>query len=306
MLGHHYQREEVIAFADVTGDSFRLAQQAAAHPTAEFIVFCGVHFMAESADMLTPDHVAVILPDLSAGCSMADMAQYEVRPAWQALDAAGVAGTVPVTYVNSSAAIKAFGSPRRGRLQSSNAVGLRVGVRGGRIRCEEGGRAVKVLFLPDQHLGRNTAVRDRGLSCLPASCGRRPRGASPIRSSRLAGDPVARPLLGSRTLPADSVAEVRERSPRAHVLVHPECCYEVVDQADYVGSTEFIIKPVAAAPAGVLGGRDGGQPRQEAGAATPGQVDRLPRPDGLLLRDHEPHRPAPPDRIHCSRWPGVR
>ncbi len=157
-LGHHYQRSEVIQFADVTGDSFKLAQKAAANPRAEFIVFCGVHFMAESADILTSDTQRVILPDLAAGCSMADMADiFQVQAAWDHLRSVGVADTtVPVTYMNSTAAIKAFTGRNGGTVcTSSNAeTALRWALE----------RGEKVLFLPDQHLGRNTAVRALGMS----------------------------------------------------------------------------------------------------------------------------------------------
>src|SRR3954465_2927951 len=158
VLGHHYQRDEVIQFADVTGDSFKLAREAAARPAAEFIVFCGVHFMAESADILTSDAQRVVLPDLAAGCSMADMAGADqVDDAWDVLADAGVADvTVPVSYMNSSAAIKAFTGRHGGTIcTSSNAH------RALEWAFEQG---EKVLFLPDQHLGRNTAVRDLGLS----------------------------------------------------------------------------------------------------------------------------------------------
>ncbi|HEV8526384.1 MAG TPA: quinolinate synthase NadA, partial [Actinomycetes bacterium] len=156
VLGHHYQRDEVIQFADVTGDSFKLAQQAAARAESPYIVFCGVHFMAESADILTADHQQVILPDLAAGCSMADMARYDqVEDAWDVLADAGVAeGTVPVSYMNSSADIKSFTGQHGGTIcTSSNAK------RALEWAYEHGD---KVLFLPDQHLGRNTAVREMG------------------------------------------------------------------------------------------------------------------------------------------------
>ena len=163
VLGHHYQRDEVIAFADVTGDSFKLARDAAARPEAEYIVFCGVHFMAESADILTGPGQAVVLPDLAAGCSMADMARLrQVEDAWDALTDAGIADSVvPVTYMNSSADIKAFCGRHGGAVCTSSnaevalewAFAQKDGVDGG----------AKVLFLPDQHLGRNTAVLDLGL-----------------------------------------------------------------------------------------------------------------------------------------------
>src|SRR3954452_3718869 len=162
VLGHHYQRDEVIEFADVTGDSFKLAQQAAARPDSPYIVFCGVHFMAESADILTAGHQQVVLPDLAAGCSMADMAAIsQVEDAWDDLVEAGVADdVVPVSYMNSTAAIKAFTGRHGGTIcTSSNA---RVALEWAFAQRPEG--RGKVLFLPDQHLCRNTAVLDEGLS----------------------------------------------------------------------------------------------------------------------------------------------
>jgi quinolinate synthase len=160
VLGHHYQRDEVIAFADVTGDSFKLARDAAARPEAEYIVFCGVHFMAESADILTGPGQQVVLPDLAAGCSMADMARLsQVEDAWDALAAAGIADSVvPVTYMNSSADIKAFCGRNGGAVcTSSNAkVALEWAFA---QEPATPGEHTRVLFLPDQHLGRNTAVR---------------------------------------------------------------------------------------------------------------------------------------------------
>ncbi len=247
ILGHHYQRDEVIAFADVTGDSFKLAQQAAAHPDAEFIVFCGVHFMAESADILTADNQQVILPDLAAGCSMADMAAIDqVEAAWDVLTAAGVAeDTVPVTYMNSTAAIKAFTGRHGGTVcTSSNAE------RALRWAFEQHS---KVLFLPDQHLGRNTAVRDLGLSlddCVVFDP-HKPGGGLTTEQLQAATVILWRghcSVHGRFTV--DSVADVRARIPGVQVLVHPECSYEVVSLADQVGSTEVIIKAVEAAPPG--------------------------------------------------------
>ncbi len=247
VLGHHYQRDEVIAFADVTGDSFRLAQQAAARPEAEFVVFCGVHFMAESADVLTSPGQAVLLPDLAAGCSMADMATFDqVEDCWDVLTDAGLAeGTVPVTYMNSSAAIKAFTGAHGGTVcTSSNAK------RALEWAFERGER---VLFMPDQHLGRNTAVRELGLSL--ADCvvydPRKPSGGLTTEQLRAAKMVLWKghcSVHGRFTV--DSVREVRERVPGVTVLVHPECTYDVVDAADLVGSTEYIIKALDAAPAG--------------------------------------------------------
>jgi quinolinate synthase len=244
VLGHHYQRDEVIQFADVTGDSFKLAQQAAAHPEAEFIVFCGVHFMAESADILTASTQQVILPDMAAGCSMADMAAIaQVEECWSVLQEAGVADvTVPITYMNSTAAIKAFTGRNGGAVcTSSNAE------RSLTWAFEQG---QKVLFLPDQHLGRNTAVRDLGLSlddCVVYNPNK-PRGGLTDEQLRAARMILWRGhcSVHGRFTP-DCVDEVRERVPGVQVIVHPECAYEVVEKADVVGSTEKIIATIAAA-----------------------------------------------------------
>jgi quinolinate synthase len=247
VLGHHYQRDEVIQFADVTGDSFKLARDAAARPEADYIVFCGVHFMAESADILTAEHQQVVLPDLAAGCSMADMAGIaQVEDAWDVLADAGVADrTVPVTYMNSTAAIKAFTGRHGGTVcTSSNAE------RALRWAFEQGN---KVLFMPDQHLGRNTAVLELGLpldDCVVFDP-HKPGGG--LTSGQLE---AARMVLwrghcsvhGRFT--AESVREVRDRVPDVRVIVHPECRHDVVTAADVVGSTEAIIRTIDAAPAG--------------------------------------------------------
>ncbi|MEU4211391.1 quinolinate synthase NadA [Streptomyces sp. NPDC026206] len=251
VLGHHYQRDEVIEFADVTGDSFKLARDAAARPDAEYIVFCGVHFMAESADILTTADQQVVLPDLAAGCSMADMATAEqVAECWDVLTEAGVAEvTVPVSYMNSSADIKAFTGKHGGTIcTSSNAK------RALDWAFEQGDpRTSKVLFLPDQHLGRNTAVRDMGMSlddCVLYNP-HKPNGGLTAEQLRAAKMILWRghcSVHGRFSL--DSVNDVRERIPGVNVLVHPECRHEVVAAADYVGSTEYIIKALEAAPAG--------------------------------------------------------
>ena len=246
VLGHHYQRDEVIQFADVTGDSFKLAREAAARPEASYVVFCGVHFMAESADILTGDHQQIVLPDLAAGCSMADMATDEqVAEAWDVLVDAGVAdATVPVSYMNSSAAIKAFTGRHGGTIcTSSNAeVALRRALSNGS----------KVLFLPDQHLGRNTAVLKLGLSlddCVVFDP-RKPNGGLTVEELQAATMILWKghcSVHGRFT--RDCVDQVRERVPGVTVMVHPECTHEVVTAADLVGSTEFIIKTIEAAPA---------------------------------------------------------
>ncbi len=247
ILGHHYQRDEVIAFADITGDSFKLAQAAAAQSSAEYIIFCGVHFMAESADILTGPHQKVILPDLAAGCSMADMATAsQVQQCWSDLEKLGIASqTVPVTYMNSSAAIKSFTGEHGGTIcTSSNAEKT--------LRWAFG-KAEKVLFLPDQHLGRNTAVIDLGISldeCVVWNPWK-PQGGlteTEIRNAKMILWRGHCSVHGRFT--AESIAEFRQRIPEIQVIVHPECQHEVVKAADVVGSTEKIIKTVSESPAG--------------------------------------------------------
>jgi quinolinate synthase len=249
VLGHHYQRDEVIQFADVTGDSFKLAREAAARPDAEFVVFCGVHFMAESADILTTPGQKVVLPDLAAGCSMADMATYDqVEQCWDALDDLGVADqVVPVTYMNSSADIKAFTGRHGGTVcTSSNA---------NRALTWALSQGSKVLFLPDQHLGRNTAVLELGLSlddCVvwdphaPGETG----GLTPEQISNATMILWRGHCSVHGRFSRGCVAEVRQRVPGINVIVHPECQHEVVLAADYVGSTEKIISTIEQAPAG--------------------------------------------------------
>lgn len=247
ILGHHYQRDEVIAFADITGDSFKLAQSAADQPTAEFIIFCGVHFMAESADILTAPEQKVILPDLAAGCSMADMATLgQVNECWKILEELGVASsTIPVTYMNSSAAIKSFTGKNGGTIcTSSNAN------RAMEWALEQG---EKILFLPDQHLGRNTAVLGMGLSLEDCVLWNpwKPMGglsAEEIKAAKIILWRGHCSVHGRFT--AETVDEVRERIPGVQVLVHPECQHEVVIKADVVGSTEMINRTIEAAPAG--------------------------------------------------------
>jgi quinolinate synthase len=250
VLGHHYQRDEVIEFADVTGDSFKLAKEAAARPGSPWIVFCGVHFMAESADILTSEQQTVVLPDLAAGCSMADMAAIaQVEDAWDDLVDAGVADdTVPVTYMNSSAAIKAFTGRHGGTVCTSSNARTALA-----WALDQKGPSGKVLFLPDQHLGRNTYVRDLGGEhgdCVVFDP-HRPMGG--LTTQQLHD---ARMLLwrghcsvhGRFTL--EAVEQARREIPGVKVIVHPECRHEVVEAADVVGSTEKILSTVAAAPAG--------------------------------------------------------
>ncbi|MCX6438354.1 MAG: quinolinate synthase NadA [Actinobacteria bacterium] len=247
VLGHHYQRDEVIDFADITGDSFKLAQAAAAQSSAEYVIFCGVHFMAESADILTSKEQKVILPDLAAGCSMADMATAnQVNECWKSLEEVGVAPkTIPVTYMNSSAAIKSFTGEHGGTIcTSSNAEKTM------RWALEQG---EKILFLPDQHLGRNTAVLSLGLTlddCVLWNPWKPMGGLTPqdIHKAKVILWRGHCSVHGRFTL--DSVNEIRSRVQGVQVLVHPECQHDVVSAADVVGSTERIIQTVSNSPAG--------------------------------------------------------
>ena len=247
VLGHHYQRDEVIEFADITGDSFKLAQAAQAQSTAEFVIFCGVHFMAESADILTSDRQKVILPDLAAGCSMADMATAsQVDECWKTLTELGIAEkTIPVTYMNSSAAIKSFTGEHGGTVcTSSNAQSAM------RWAFTQG---EKVLFLPDQHLGRNTAVKSLGLSLEDCVLWNpwKPMGGLTENEIKNAKVILWRGHCSVHgRFSKESIDDVRSRIAEVKILVHPECTYEVVTNADVVGSTEFIIKTIEAAPKG--------------------------------------------------------
>lgn len=238
ILGHHYQRDDVICHSDLRGDSFKLSQMASER-SAEYIIFCGVHFMAESADILSKSHQQVILPDLAAGCSMADMATIEqVESAWQELEDVGIISLLPITYMNSTAAVKAFCGEHDGAVcTSSNAKG---------VFDWAWGQREKIVFFPDQHLGRNTAYA-KGI---------------PL-DEMVVWDPYLE--LGGNTEEAlhkakiilwkghcsvhgrfqdKHVDEVRNQHPNINVLVHPECRWEVVQKADYVGSTEYIIKTI--------------------------------------------------------------
>ena len=246
ILGHHYQQDEVIRFADFRGDSYKLSQMAASSEACRWIAFCGVHFMAETADILTRPEVGVALPDLAAGCSMADMADLDaVEAAWTDLATViDVEDITPVTYINSTADLKAF-----------------CGRHGGIVCTSSNARAVldwafarrsRVLFFPDQHLGRNTA-RAMGI----------PLDKMPLWDPRFPlGNNTEEALRDSKVLlwrghcsvhqmfkPAH-IAEFRKRHPAIKVLVHPECMMSVVDAADLVGSTEFILETIAKAPAG--------------------------------------------------------
>lgn len=247
ILGHHYQRDEVIQFADITGDSFKLAQAAADQSSAEFIFFCGVHFMAESADILTSAKQRVILPDLAAGCSMADMATAnQVNQCWQELEKLGVASrTVPVTYMNSSAAIKSFTGEHGGTIcTSSNAQ---------KTLEWAFAKGEKVLFLPDQHLGRNTAVLSLGLAIDDCVLWNPWKPMGGLTEDQIRGAKIILwrghcSVHGRFT--RESIQEVRNRIPGVQVITHPECQHEVVVDSDVVGSTEKIIQAVSSSPAG--------------------------------------------------------
>jgi quinolinate synthase len=245
ILGHHYQRDEVIRHADVTGDSFKLAQYAAQHPESEYIVFCGVHFMAESADVLAGENQKVVLPDLTAGCTMADMAETsQVEDCWDDVTAVIGDDILPITYMNSSAALKAF-----------------CGRHGGAVCTSSNARAVvdwalrrkpRVLFFPDQHLGRNTGYRmgiplERMLVWDPYE----DRGG--LTPEQIQGATMllwkGHCSVHNRFTPA-MVDARRAEIPGVKVIVHPECRFEVAQKADAIGSTEGIIKAVAESPAG--------------------------------------------------------
>jgi len=245
ILGHHYQRDEVIKFADYIGDSFRLSRQCASRSDADYIVFCGVHFMAESADVLSAEYQQVILPDLAAGCSMADMADADdLEVCWQELEAMGIDSVIPVTYINSSAAIKAF-----------------VGEHGG-IVCTSGNasavlewawaRGERILFLPDQHLGRNTAHKmgvplEQMVVWDPQEIG----GAITPEQGRAARLLLWKGHCSVHTrFTTKQIALVREQHPGVRVIVHPEVPWDVVQAADDSGSTEHILKVVRESAAG--------------------------------------------------------
>jgi quinolinate synthase len=257
ILGHHYQRDEVMAWADARGDSFGLSRTAAAHSEAEFIVFCGVHFMAESADILTGPHQQVILPDLNAGCSMADMADIdEVEEAWAELEQlVDVERLVPITYMNSSAALKAFVGRHGGAVcTSSNAHAILSWA----LRPVDAGGAGgdKVLFFPDQHLGRNTGY-DLGYTSADMVVWDPRRDLGGLDEAAVKGATLllwkGHCSVHQRFSP-EHVEAFRKQHPEGIVLVHPECAHEVVELADHVGSTDAIIRAVeAAAPGSVLG-----------------------------------------------------
>ncbi len=270
ILGHHYQRDEVIKFADYIGDSFKLAGQVSRHPDAEFIVFCGVHFMAESADVLSGDDQKVILPDLAAGCSMADMADAEqLEQCWSDLQQMGIlhdSTCVPVTYINSAASIKAFCGEHGGVVcTSSNAAATL------RWAWERGER---ILFLPDQHLGRNTAHKlgiplDQIVVWDPNEIwgGLEPDAVQRARIILWKGHCSVHTRFTVR-----QIENIRSQHPGVRVIVHPEVPLDVVQAADDSGSTEYIIDRFS------VGGRHRNPPRQSSGPSD------AARPDGPVTR----------------------
>src|SRR5437764_12358885 len=249
ILGHHYQRQDIIAFADYRGDSFKLAQWAAEHPESEYIVFCGVHFMAEAADILSAPHQKVMLPNMAAGCSMSDMADPDdVYNAWSELEELGIAqDTIPVTYMNSAAALKAFVGEHGGAVcTSSNAA---------KVMEWAFAQKKRVLFFPDQHLGRNTGYKmGVPLDGMVLWGWARPYGS--MGGQRLEALQRSRVILWAghcsvhQRFTPQQIADARAKYPDITVIVHPECRFETVQAADLNGSTELIAKTIAEGPAG--------------------------------------------------------
>ncbi len=273
ILGHHYQHDDVIRFADLTGDSFKLSQLAAERVQqagARYVIFCGVHFMAESADILTPPQTAVILPDLSAGCSMADMADHDdTLDAWQQIhDTLAVTGfprrggrVIPICYMNSSAAIKAFCGEHGGAVcTSSNCrTVFQWALAGGTEPIggdpEQAAGMIKILFIPDQHLGRNTAAA-MGYDVTTQMCVWDPKDADGLGGCDESQIEDATFILWKghcsvhKLFRPEHVDQARAQWPDVRVIVHPECCHEVVQKADLTGSTEGILKTIEQAGPG--------------------------------------------------------
>ena len=249
ILGHHYQRDNIIEHADFRGDSYKLAKDAAARPEADYIVFCGVHFMAESADILTPDNQIVILPNLAAGCSMADMANhFQVRSCWKQLsEVTDTSDIIPVTYINSAANLKGFVGEHGGTVcTSTNApAALEWALKQGR----------KILFFPDQHLGRNTGAR-MGFDPEKDMCvwdPFKPLGGNTPEKIQASTFILWKGHCSVHSrFNVDQIAKARAEHPGVNVLVHPECDISVVRASDYNGSTEYIIKMVENAEPGSI------------------------------------------------------
>jgi quinolinate synthase len=297
ILGHHYQRDEVMRWADARGDSFRLSVLAKQHPEADYIVFCGVHFMAESADILTGPEQQVILPDLNAGCSMADLADIDsVEEAWEALEGVvDIEAVVPITYMNSSAALKAFVGRHGGAVcTSTNARAVLEWTFAPRVDGGAGGE--KVLFFPDQHLGRNTGLA-MGYSLDDMR----------VWNPRLELGGLTEGELKEATFllwkghcsvhqrfQPEHVRAFREQYPGGIVVVHPECMHEVCDIADQVGSTDYIIRAVEQAPEGsVIGVGTEIHLVNRLNEETPGKtivsLDPLICPCSTMFRIDAPH-----------------
>jgi len=290
ILGHHYQRDEVIRWADARGDSFKLAQLAKARPEADYIVFCGVHFMAEAADVLTGPHQQVVLPDLNAGCSMADMADIDsVEEAWEALgEHVDLARVIPITYMNSAADLKAFVGRNHGAVcTSSNARA---------VLDWAFERGDQVLFFPDQHLGRNTGFQmgydESHMRVWNPRLDLGGLSADDVRSASF--------LLWKghcsvhQRFSTEHIADFRAEHPDGIVVVHPECSREVCAAADQVGSTEFILRAVADAPVGsVIGVGTEIHMVNRMAAETPDKtvmsIDPLVCPCSTMFRIDAPH-----------------
>ena len=299
ILGHHYQRDEVMRWADARGDSFRLSVLAQERPEADYIVFCGVHFMAESADILTADHQQVVLPDLNAGCSMADMADLEeVEEAWDALgDVIDVERLVPITYMNSSAALKAFVGRHGGAVcTSSNARAVLDWALGVGSRAGHAAQGDTLLFFPDQHLGRNTAfAMGYGAAEMRVWDPRLELGGLSEADCKDATFLLWKGhcSVHQRFRPAH-VEAFRAEHPDGIVIVHPECAHEVCDLADQVGSTDFIIRAVEAAPTGSVIGVGTeihlvNRLNDETPAKTVVSLDPLVCPCSTMFRIDAPH-----------------
>ena len=253
ILGHHYQQDDVVQFADFTGDSFELARKAAQQKKIEYVIFCGVHFMAEAADILTQENVKVILPDLGAGCSMADMANLDqTLECWEQLEQVSPDQTiVPITYMNSSAAIKSFVGEHGGAVcTSSNCRSiLDWALKGG---ANPGSDQVKVLFFPDQHLGRNTAyAMGYPLEKMVVWDPKKELGGNEPEKVRDATFVLWKGQCSVHQLfRPEHIDQVRAKYPRMKVIVHPECRFDVVEKADLTGSTAYIVKQIEAAAPG--------------------------------------------------------
>ena len=295
ILGHHYQREEVMVWADARGDSFRLSVLAQQQTAAEFIVFCGVHFMAESADILTGDHQKVVLPDLNAGCSMADMADIDsVEEAWESLaEVTDIERLVPITYMNSSADLKAFVGRHGGAVcTSTNARGVLEWA----LNREDGPKAKQVLFFPDQHLGRNTGYQ-MGFTEADMAVWN-PRKDLGGLTDQQAKDATFLLWKGHcsvhQRFRPEHIEAFRAEHPDGLVVVHPECAHDVCELADQVGSTDYIIRAVeSAAPGTVIGVGTEIHLVQRLAAETPDKtvvsLDPLVCPCSTMFRIDAPH-----------------